>query len=109
MEPLNNGHIGTLSAVERLSAFGRVSYERCHCNGRVFLLQVQYLRKFGKLQTLALKGNPLAEHSDYVSHVVAFIPSVVYIDFRIVTQDEVRTVWGGKVGKGCRQGKMGKG
>ena len=50
---------------------------------------MEYLRKFGKLQTLAMKGNALALRDDYTFSVVAYIPSLVFIDFRIIRDDEV--------------------
>lgn len=56
----------------------------------VVFFKVEYLRKFSKLQMLALKGNPLSLQSDYSSYVIAFIPSLIYIDFRIIREDEVR-------------------
>ena len=49
-----------------------------------------YLRQFSQLQSLALAGNPLAGEEHYQSYVIAFVPSLVYLDFRMVLEEEVR-------------------
>lgn len=51
-----------------------------------------YLRQFSGLQSLALAGNPLAGEEHYQSYVIAFVPSLVYLDFRMVMEEEVRKV-----------------
>ena len=53
------------------------------------LLQVKYLRQFKHLQSLALKGNPLASSEDYEHFVIAYIPSLHYLDFRMILDAEV--------------------
>lgn len=55
--------------------------------------QVRYLRHFPRLQSLALAGNPLASQEHYVHYVIAFVPSLVYLDFRMVMEEEVRWSW----------------
>ena len=58
--------------------------------GYALVFQVGYFRKFSKLQTLALMGNFLAKEQDYTLYMIAYIPSLIYIDFRIIRDDEVR-------------------
>lgn len=48
------------------------------------------MRQFSKLQTLSLKGNPLATNASYHSFVIAYIPSLVYLDFRMIMDEEVQ-------------------
>ena len=59
------------------------------CNN-LYLPQVRYLRQFTRLQSLALAGNPLASQEHYQHYVIAFVPSLVYLDFRMVMEEEVR-------------------
>lgn len=51
--------------------------------------QVVYLRRFKKLRTLNLTGNPFCEEEQYVLFVVAHIPDLVYLDFRLVSDTTV--------------------
>lgn len=44
--------------------------------------QVIYLRRFKDLRTLSLAGNPVAEQDDYKMFVCAYLPDLVYLDFR---------------------------
>uniref|UniRef100_U3IKG8 Dynein regulatory complex subunit 3 n=1 Tax=Anas platyrhynchos platyrhynchos TaxID=8840 RepID=U3IKG8_ANAPP len=48
-------------------------------------LTVVYLRRFKKLRTLNLTGNPFCEEEQYVLFVVAHIPDLVYLDFKRVS------------------------
>jgi len=45
---------------------------------------VVYLRKFKELQCLNVAGNPFAQ-GDYKSYVVAHLPAITYLDFRLVS------------------------
>jgi len=45
---------------------------------------VVYLRRFRELSCLNVAGNPFAE-GDYKSYVVAHLPSITYLDFRLVS------------------------
>ena len=84
------GSLQILSVANNLiTDLKNVSLKLHHYFVLCFFFQVEYLRKFGKLQTLALKGNPLSDLQDYIFHVVAYIPCLAYIDFRIVLADEV--------------------
>lgn len=52
-------------------------------HGPFFLFsQVIYLRRFKDLRTLSLAGNPVAEQDDYKMFVCAYLPDLVYLDFR---------------------------
>lgn len=44
--------------------------------------QIIYLRRFKDLRTLSLSGNPIAEEEDYKMFICAYLPDLVYLDFR---------------------------
>jgi hypothetical protein len=48
------------------------------------------LRTVSSLQSLAVKGNPLAQDTIYRQAVIAFIPSLIYIDFSMIMEEEVK-------------------
>ena len=48
--------------------------------------QVLYLRKFSNLRTLNLSGNPFSEEANYKEYVIAHLPDLVYLDFRLVDE-----------------------
>lgn len=52
-------------------------------------LQVTYLRQFSNLQMLALKGNPISCSESYHSFVITHIPSLVYLDYKRIMEEEV--------------------
>lgn len=41
------------------------------------------------LQSLAIKGNPLAQDTIYRQAVIAFVPSLIYVDFSMIMEEEV--------------------
>lgn len=53
-------------------------------------MQVEYLRPFSKLQSLTLRGNPLCDDPNYRAYVMAYLPSVIYLDYKILMTTEVR-------------------
>lgn len=59
--------------------------------------QVEYFRRFRKLQALSLKGNPLSLADNYRAYVTAYIPSLVYADFRIIMKEEVNLFSGQEI------------
>lgn len=44
--------------------------------------QIIYLRRFKNLRTLSLSGNPISESEDYKMFIYAYLPDLVYLDFR---------------------------
>ncbi|KAL5473023.1 hypothetical protein EMCRGX_G027463 [Ephydatia muelleri] len=67
-----------LTKLQTLSIAGNIIAE---------LENVAYLRQFACLQCLVLKENPLAEDQRYPHYVIAYIPSLIYLDFRLVQED----------------------
>ena len=53
--------------------------------------QLIYLRRFPKLLTLNLGGNPICEQDDYKKYVVAHLPNLEYLDYRLVDEASVST------------------
>ncbi|KAM5262807.1 dynein regulatory complex subunit 3 [Ctenodactylus gundi] len=45
-------------------------------------MNIIYLRRFKCLRTLSLSGNPIAEMEDYKMFICAYLPDLVYLDFR---------------------------
>lgn len=48
--------------------------------------QVIYLRRFPCLRTLSLSGNPIAEAEEYKMFIYAYLPDLVYLDFRHIDE-----------------------
>lgn len=48
--------------------------------------QVIYLRQFKCLRTLSLAGNPIAEAEEYKMFIYAYLPDLVYLDFRHIDE-----------------------
>ena len=45
-----------------------------------------YLRRLPKLRTLSLKGNPITRYKDFDGYVAAFLPHLMYYEFKMVDQ-----------------------
>jgi len=45
-----------------------------------------YLRQFKSLRTLNLSGNPFSEEPNYKEYVIAHLPELVYLDFRLIDE-----------------------
>ena len=45
-----------------------------------------YLRKLAKLRTLSLKGNPVTKYKDFEGYVAAFLPKLMYFEFKMVDE-----------------------
>ncbi|XP_074137665.1 dynein regulatory complex subunit 3 isoform X4 [Sminthopsis crassicaudata] len=48
------------------------------------LLNVIYLRRFTYLRSLNLAGNPICDDEEYKLFVTAYLPDLVYLDFRLI-------------------------
>ncbi|NXI76390.1 DRC3 protein, partial [Rhipidura dahli] len=59
-------------------------------NNLTILEDVVYLRRLKNLRTLNLSGNPFCNRKHYRLFVVAHLPSLVYLDFRLVRDSTVR-------------------
>ncbi|XP_076635500.1 dynein regulatory complex subunit 3 isoform X2 [Colletes latitarsis] len=52
---------------------------------------VLYLRKFNKLRSLNMEGNPCTKENGYLDYVFAFIPQLTYYQYKIITNEERKT------------------
>uniref|UniRef100_A0A8C5VN85 Dynein regulatory complex subunit 3 n=1 Tax=Microcebus murinus TaxID=30608 RepID=A0A8C5VN85_MICMU len=49
------------------------------------MMNIIYLRRFKCLRTLSLSGNPIFEAEDYKMFICAYLPDLVYLDFRRIS------------------------
>lgn len=61
-------------------------------------MQLLYLRRFKCLRTLSLAGNPVAEAEDYKMFIYAYLPDLVYLDFRRIDDHMARALGPGPGG-----------
>lgn len=74
--------------VEHLDSLRQLQVLSLSSNLLEELGNVEYLRQFKHLQSLALKGNPFASNEHYEHCVIAYIPSLHYLDFRMILDAE---------------------
>ena len=49
-------------------------------------MQISYLRHFKSLNSLNLDGNPFCQDANYKAFTVAHLPTLVYLDYRLVDE-----------------------
>ncbi|XP_057572470.1 dynein regulatory complex subunit 3 [Hippopotamus amphibius kiboko] len=81
LEDLSLSH-NRISKIDALDALARLRVLSLGSNQISRLTNVIYLRRFKDLRTLSLSGNPVAEDEDYRMFVCAYLPDLVYLDFR---------------------------
>ncbi|XP_068555715.1 dynein regulatory complex subunit 3 isoform X1 [Anas acuta] len=74
-----------ISKIEHMDTLQELQIFSIGKNNLTALEDVVYLRRFKKLRTLNLTGNPFCEEEQYVLFVVAHIPDLVYLDFKRVS------------------------
>uniref|UniRef100_A0A8U8CJH0 Dynein regulatory complex subunit 3 n=1 Tax=Geospiza parvula TaxID=87175 RepID=A0A8U8CJH0_GEOPR len=78
---LYNNRISTIEHMDTLQELQIFSIGK---NNLTFLEDVIYLRRLKSLQTLNLSGNPFCSEEHYRLFVVAHLPNLVYLDFKLV-------------------------
>ncbi|XP_064008781.1 dynein regulatory complex subunit 3 isoform X3 [Pogoniulus pusillus] len=73
-----------ISKIEHMDTLQELQIFSIGKNNLTTLEDVIYLRRFKNLRTLNLAGNPLCEDQRYTLFVVAHLPHLVYLDFRLV-------------------------
>ncbi|KAM9695269.1 dynein regulatory complex subunit 3 [Trichechus inunguis] len=71
-----------ISKIDSLDALAKLQVLSLGNNQIFNMMNVIYLRRFKDLRTLSLSGNPISEAEDYKMFVCAYLPDLVYLDFR---------------------------
>ncbi|NP_001161581.1 LRRC48-like protein [Saccoglossus kowalevskii] len=75
-----------ISVIENMDALTKLHVLSVGNNNIEQLENVKYLRRFKNLQTLNLSGNEFCDDGNYKAYIVAHIPSLVYLDFRLIDE-----------------------
>ncbi|KAK6632612.1 hypothetical protein RUM43_013380 [Polyplax serrata] len=97
-------NLDTLTNLEVLTLFQNrikvLENMKCLSNLTVFSIgnnfitdqsNVLYLRTFAKLKSLNMAGNPICEEDNFVKYIIAYLPNLVYYEYRMVTKAEKET------------------
>ena len=50
----------------------------------IFFFKLVYLRRFERLNTLTLGGNPFSKQDEYYKYAIAHLPNLVYLNYRLI-------------------------
>ncbi|NXR79742.1 DRC3 protein, partial [Pycnonotus jocosus] len=79
-----------ISKIEHMDTLQELQIFSIGKNNLTILEDVVYLRRLKSLRTLNLSGNPFCSKEHYRLFVVAHLPSLVYLDFKLVRHSTVR-------------------
>ncbi|NXT63561.1 DRC3 protein, partial [Chaetops frenatus] len=79
-----------ISKIEHMDTLEELQVFSIGKNNLTILEDVLYLRRLKSLRTLSLSGNPFCSEEHYRLFVVAHLPSLVYLDFKLVRDSTVR-------------------
>ncbi|NXJ92292.1 DRC3 protein, partial [Corythaixoides concolor] len=79
-----------ISKIEHMDTLQELQIFSIGKNNLTTLEDVIYLRRFKNLRTLNLTGNPLCDDEQYTLFVVAHLPKLVYLDFKLLSDATVR-------------------
>ncbi|NWS29313.1 DRC3 protein, partial [Polioptila caerulea] len=79
-----------ISKIEHMDTLQELQIFSIGRNNLTVLEDVVYLRRLKSLRTLNLSGNPFCREEHYMLFVVAHLPSLVYLDFKLVRGSTVR-------------------
>ncbi|OPJ87394.1 leucine-rich repeat-containing protein 48 [Patagioenas fasciata monilis] len=74
-----------ISKIEHMDTLQELQIFSIGKNNLTTLEDVIYLRRFKNLRTLNLTGNPLCDDERYMLFVVAYLPNLMYLDFKLVS------------------------
>ncbi|XP_021267737.1 dynein regulatory complex subunit 3 isoform X2 [Numida meleagris] len=80
-----------ISKIEHMDTLQELQIFSIGKNNLTTLENVVYLRRFKNLRALNLTGNPFCDEEQYMLFVVAHLPGLVYLDFKLVS-DTTREV-----------------
>ncbi|CAH6786247.1 Drc3 [Phodopus roborovskii] len=75
-----------ISKIDSLDALVKLQVLSLGNNQISNMMNVIYLRRFTCLRTLTLSGNPIAEAEEYKVFIHAYLPDLVYLDFRRIDE-----------------------
>uniref|UniRef100_A0A663NDX5 Dynein regulatory complex subunit 3 n=1 Tax=Athene cunicularia TaxID=194338 RepID=A0A663NDX5_ATHCN len=78
-----------ISKIEHMDTLHELQIFSIGKNNLTTLEDVIYLRRFKNLRTLNLSGNPFCDDEQYMLFVVAHLPDLVYLDFKLVSDTTV--------------------
>ncbi|NXI73917.1 DRC3 protein, partial [Anseranas semipalmata] len=78
-----------ISKIEHMDTLQELQIFSIGKNNLTTLEDVAYLRRFKNLRTLNLTGNPFCDEEQYMLFVVAHLPKLVYLDFKLVSDATV--------------------
>ncbi|CAM9508348.1 unnamed protein product, partial [Bubo scandiacus] len=78
-----------ISKIEHMDTLHDLQIFSIGKNNLTTLEDVIYLRRFKNLRTLNLSGNPFCDNEQYMLFVVAHLPDLVYLDFKLVSDTTV--------------------
>uniref|UniRef100_A0A8D0KRN2 Dynein regulatory complex subunit 3 n=1 Tax=Strix occidentalis caurina TaxID=311401 RepID=A0A8D0KRN2_STROC len=78
-----------ISKIEHMDTLHELQIFSIGKNNLTTLEDVIYLRRFKNLRTLNLSGNPFCDNEQYMLFVVAHLPDLVYLDFKLVSDTTV--------------------
>uniref|UniRef100_A0A4W3IAT2 Dynein regulatory complex subunit 3 n=1 Tax=Callorhinchus milii TaxID=7868 RepID=A0A4W3IAT2_CALMI len=81
---LYNNRISHIENMDSLANLQIFSIGNNHLNQ---LENILYLRRFQHLRTLNLDGNSLCEDERYKIYIAAYLPNLVYLDFRLIDKN----------------------
>ncbi|XP_039223924.1 dynein regulatory complex subunit 3 isoform X1 [Crotalus tigris] len=76
-----------ISRIENLDTLQELQVFSIGNNNINNLENVIYLRKFKNLRTLNFTGNPMCDNEVYAMFIAAYLPNLVYLDFRLVEEN----------------------
>ncbi|NWW06956.1 DRC3 protein, partial [Oreocharis arfaki] len=79
-----------VSKIEHMDTLQELQIFSIGKNNLTIVEDVVYLRRLKNLRTLNLSGNPFCDKEHYTLFVVAHLPSLVYLDFKLVRHSTVR-------------------
>ncbi|KAM9222809.1 dynein regulatory complex subunit 3 [Leptosomus discolor] len=74
-----------ISKIEHMDTLQELQIFSIGQNNLTTLEDVIYLRRFKNLRSLNLTGNPLCDDEQYLLFVVAHLPDLLYLDFKLVS------------------------
>ncbi|XP_067317234.1 dynein regulatory complex subunit 3-like [Anolis sagrei] len=76
-----------ISTIENLDTLQELQVFSIGNNNIDVLENIIYLRKFKNLRTLNLAKNPVCDNELYAMFIAAYLPDLVYLDFRLVDEN----------------------